>query len=177
MHFLDLKFIQFFLKVLFQIIKILFAIAIFISYNLQFYVAADIIWTYVYRSSKYLRSLNEKSTSSESLTSNNSSKSSSKMYSLIHNAFRSAMVVFTFCLAILVPKIDLFISLVGSIASSTLAIIIPPILDLVVFWPESNRSKPKLIKNILIILFGIYIFIAGTWVSMNDIIKYLMKSE
>jgi proton-coupled amino acid transporter len=92
---------------------------------------------------------------------------------LYENLFRIVLVVFTFSLAVNVPRIDLFISLVGAIASSTLAIIIPPILDIIVFYEASNRSKVKLVKNILIIIFGFYIFIAGTWVSVNDIIEYL----
>jgi proton-coupled amino acid transporter len=155
--------IDLFLKILFQIIKICFAIAIFISYNLQFYVAAEIIWSAILRSSNYLR------TQRLGL----SSSTQTKLYMLYENLFRIVLVVFTFSLAVNVPRIDLFISLVGAIASSTLAIIIPPILDIIVFYEASNRSKVKLVKNILIIIFGFYIFIAGTWVSVNDIIEYL----
>ena len=154
----------------------MFSIAIFISYNLQFYVAADIIWTYVLRSSKYIQSLKVRNGSFVNLTESQTSdlnRSASKVYNLIHNVFRSSLVIFTFLLAIKVPRIDLFISLVGSIASSTLALIIPPILDLMVFWKYENKTFLRLFKNVLIILFGIYIFISGTWVSMTDIINYL----
>jgi proton-coupled amino acid transporter len=95
------------------------------------------------------------------------------LYSLYENLFRIALVVFTFALAVNVPRIDLFISLVGSIASSTLAIIIPPIMDHIVFYESSNRSKMRLLKNVLIVLFGVYIFVSGTYVSLRDIVGYL----
>ncbi|CAF1034919.1 unnamed protein product [Brachionus calyciflorus] len=138
-------------SVLFQIVKILFAIAIFISYNLQFYVAADIIWA-------QMSDLN---------------RSASKAYNLIQNVFRSSLVILTFLLAIKVPRIDLFISLVGSIASSTLALIIPPVLDLMIFWKSSNKTLLRFLKNLCVIIFGTYIFISGTWVSLTDIVDYL----
>ena len=72
-----------------------------------------------------------------------------------------------------VPRIDLFIALIGAIASSTLAIIVPVLLDLIVFWPMNNYNKKQLFKDIVILIFGIYIFGAGTYTSMYDIIKYL----
>lgn len=82
------------------------------------------------------------------------------------------LICLTFALAIFIPKIDLFISLVGAVAGSMLALVIPPIIDLVLFWPMSGYSKFKLFKNILIIIFGIYIFGAGTYVSVSDIVDY-----
>jgi proton-coupled amino acid transporter len=161
---------------MFQVVKILFAVAIFISYNLQFYVAADIMWSGIYRSSKYLQEL--RSIDKDQIVINTASRSFSqnlkaKLYPLYENLFRVALVIFTFILAVNVPRIDLFISLVGSIASSTLAIIIPPIMDHIVFYESTNRSKLRLLKNVLIILFGVYIFVAGTYVSINDIVDYL----
>jgi amino acid permease len=155
-------------------------LAIFISYNLQFYVAAEIIWSYVYRSSKYLQSLtqntprvDEYSQLEETVNDTEINKSARKTINMIELIFRSSLVIFTFLLAVSIPRIDLFISLVGAVASSTLAIILPPILDLIVFWPQTNYSTLRLIKNILIILFGVYIFGAGTFVSFKDIINYL----
>lgn len=70
----------------------------------------------------------------------------------------------------------MFISLIGALASSTLAIIVPPLLDIIVFWNLENRSLVKLFKNVLIILFGIYIFLAGTYVSVSDIIDYFINN-
>lgn len=163
---------------LFQAIKIFFAVAIFISYNLQFYVAADIIWSSIYHSNKYLRSINSNSsllhlTSNEKLVAVKRSRFT--LYNLIENLFRSLLVLFTFMLAIKVPRIDLFISLVGAVSGSTLAIIIPPVLDLIVFWGDA-KSPLRLLKNLIIILFGIYIFGAGTYISVQNIIDYLKEN-
>jgi amino acid permease len=170
------------------VIKLFFALAIFISYNLQFYVAAEIIWAYIFNASKFLQELNLKengvnesraiSTETKPLNENSTKRKEPKFkwINVIENLFRCALVLFTFLLAIKVPRIDLFISLVGAVASSTLAIIIPPFMDFVVFWHGPNKSMLRCIKNVSIILFGIYIFISGTYVSVNDIIKYLINN-
>jgi hypothetical protein len=227
---------------LFQLIKIAFAIAIAISYNLQFIVAANIIWTY-FSSISYIKALaNESSSPNVSLTITNTSSTINtsdedeggdqtseedekkktkdlseseisdanseanlvlntvktksdfnesnmniwrkfmKKYSIseldiIENIVKTSLLILTFVLAILIPRIDLFISLIGAIASSTLALIIPPLLDLVMFWPESNFSKIKLFKNVAFIIFGIGIFGFGSFFSIKDIINYFIKGN
>ena len=163
-------------KPLFQAVRILFSIAIFISYNLQFYVAAEIIWSYVFKKSSYLQSLTVSKETSMRVESDTDrlivEKSASKVLNLIENVFRSCLVICTFLLAILIPKIDLFISLVGAVASSTLALIIPPFLEFLIVWKTPERTKFLVFKNVAIILFGVYIFFAGTIVSLKDIINY-----
>lgn len=208
--------------VLFQIVKVLFSLAIFISYNLQFYVAADILWSNIYRKSNYLQKsynysikFNKKSSKSTKaaapadttishddedgvVSSGTDDKahiienqaSASKVvtrgkmdcrslfnsYNILETMFRFVLVLVTFGLSVSIPRIDLFISLVGAVACSMMAIILPPIMDLVLFWKASNYSILKLVKDLVIILFGIYIFIAGTYVSIDDIIKYFKST-
>lgn len=41
-------------------------------------------------------------------------------------------------LAALVPRLDLFISLVGALSSSCLALIFPPLIDICVRWEEDT---------------------------------------
>lgn len=161
-------------NVIFQSVKLCFAIAVFITFNLQFMVGCDIIWSYVMRSSEYLKSFNRNNLlemEGQDAPINNN-RSTTKLY-IIENAFRTFFIVLAFSLAMVVPRIDLFIALIGAVASSTLAIIVPIVLDLLVFWPLNNYNKKQLIKNIIIIIFGIYIFIAGTYTSMYDIVEYL----
>jgi proton-coupled amino acid transporter len=140
----------------------MFAIAIFISYNLQFYVAADILWPRLCRSSAYLQSMRK------------NLSSAARLWALEH-IFRSALIVLTFCLAVTIPRIDLFISLIGSFSGSLLATIIPSVMDMIVFWPTCDYPKLKLAKNVMIILFGLYLLFAGTWISIGNIIAYIQS--
>lgn len=149
-------------KISFQVLKILFSIAIFISYNIQFYVAANILWSYLNSNVSYLKRLKERP---------------NKLFKFFEYLFRSLIICFTFLLAFFIPRIDLFISLVGAISGSMLALVIPPLLDLIVFLPTAKYPKIKIAKNILITLFGIYIFIAGTYVSVSDIIYYFKNKN
>ena len=87
--------------------------------------------------------------------------------------FRTFIIFVTFCFAIVVPKLDLFISLIGAVGSCTLAIVVPALLDLLLFWPMEGYSKIVLIKNSCIIIFGTYVFIAGTYISLRDIFEYI----
>jgi hypothetical protein len=138
---------------LFQIIKLLYSLAIFISYNLQFSVASNTIWEAI-QGTRFKKFKNS---------------------NIAHNLFRSFLVFLSFLFAICVPKIELFIALFGALSASTLAIIIPCILDLILFWPLSNYSVLKLTKNILLIIFGLYILFAGCYTSILDIIYFYKK--
>lgn len=79
------------------------------------------------------------------------------------------MFLFSFAggLSALVPHLDLLISLVGAFASSFLALIIPPIIELITF-----KCGPMIwLKNIVIVLAGILGFVVGTYSSLVEIGK------
>lgn len=143
-------------------------------------VGCDILWSYIVRNFKYIQSLsmtnNLLTRDGDANPNNGEAKNSAarKLY-IIENCFRTGMIIFTFVLAILVPRIDLFISLIGAVASSTLAIIVPASIDILIFWPKAGYPKKKLFKDIFIILFGIYIFVAGTYTSIHNIIDFFYK--
>jgi proton-coupled amino acid transporter len=60
--------------------------------------------------------------------------------------------------------------LVGAIASTALSVIFPPICETITFWPKNlGRYKWQLILNILIVIFGLYVFFAGTILSLSNI--------
>ena len=138
---------------------------------MQFYVAANIIWSFLCKKLVYLRNLKE--SARNSMIMEKRYDYSRKLLNLLENVMRASLVILTFLLAILIPRIDLFISLVGAIACCVLALIVPPVLDLLLFWRKSMRhSYIILLKDCFIILFGLYIFVSGTYVSILNIADY-----
>ncbi|XP_068141882.1 proton-coupled amino acid transporter-like protein CG1139 [Drosophila tropicalis] len=136
-------------EILAQVVKIFFAITTWISYALQGYVTAQIIWH------KYL-SKKIKDTSKHSL------------YELI---FRAVTVLLTFACAVAIPDLSVFLSLVGSFCLSFLGLIFPALLQISVHYDLGYGAfRYKLIINLLLLAFGIFGGAVGTYVSITDII-------
>merc|ERR1712113_813915 len=83
-------------------------------------------------------------------------------------ALRYLMVMLTFALAAAIPKLDLFISLVGSVSSSTLALMAPAVIDTVT--QDHRCTKIRAAKNAALFLVGFLGFITGSFVSVQNII-------
>ncbi|XP_064636410.1 proton-coupled amino acid transporter 1-like isoform X2 [Lineus longissimus] len=130
-------------------VKIMFPIALFISYGLQFYVPVCILWPPI------------------------EARISSPRWKVWGEyVFRTFLVLFTFALAAVIPHLELLISLIGALSSSSLALIFPPIIEIATYWPDNKlgRYKWMLWKDILIVVFGLLGFVTGTFVSLKEII-------
>ena len=70
-------------------------------------------------------------------------------------------------MALMVPDLDLFISLSGAICMSVLSIITPALLD------NTVRDCPKWVqaKNWILVIFGLGISIFGTALSVKELIS------
>ncbi|XP_012689828.1 proton-coupled amino acid transporter 1 [Clupea harengus] len=130
---------------MYQIVKLLYCFGILITYALQFYVPAEILIPQVVR------------------------RVSGRLELVVDLSIRVALVTFTCALAILIPELDLVISLVGSISSSALALIIPPLLQILTFHNEGLSWGVRL-KNSLISTVGLVGFVTGTYISIEQII-------
>ncbi|CAG2207895.1 PAT [Mytilus edulis] len=74
--------------------------------------------------------------------------------------------------AAVVPHLDLLISLIGAFASCALALMLPPIIEMLTLSMEHGQLPWwKLIKDILIVLFGFVGFATGTYSAVREIIK------
>ncbi|CAB3374933.1 Hypothetical predicted protein [Cloeon dipterum] len=132
-----------------QAVQIMIAIGVFLSYPLQCYVAIDIVWTQTLKP-----------------------KLMEKKYKVLlpfELGVRIALVVIPFGLAVAIPKLGLFISLVGALTLSIVAISLPPFMEIGTF--EHQRRGWRLIKNIALIIFGLLGLVTGTYVSIEDIVK------
>ncbi|XP_023568862.1 proton-coupled amino acid transporter 3 [Octodon degus] len=124
-------------------VKVMYSVGIFFTYALQFHVPAEIIVPLAV------------------------SQVSESWALLVDLAVRTALVCLTCVSAILVPRLDLVISLVGSVSSSALALVIPPLLEIVTFYPE-DMSYVTVAKDIVISTLGLLGCILGTYQAIYE---------
>ncbi|XP_011056048.1 PREDICTED: proton-coupled amino acid transporter 1-like isoform X3 [Acromyrmex echinatior] len=131
-----------------QCIKIAISLSILLTYALQFYVPIAIMWPGIvdrfgpFRWPVFTEIL-----------------------------FRSTMCFITFILAEAIPKLGLFISLVGAVSSTALALMFPPMIEMIVCWHNTNFGFFTITKDMIIILIGVLGFITGTYESVTSIVK------
>ncbi|XP_055910080.1 proton-coupled amino acid transporter-like protein CG1139 [Eupeodes corollae] len=137
-------------EILAQVVKIFFAVTTLISYALQGYVTADIIWNHY-------------------LIKKTSEKSNLVLYELL---VRACIVILTFLCAVAIPDLSLFLSLVGAFCLSILGLIFPALLELCCRYSTTyGKWKFHLVKDLLIVCFGIIGGIIGTYVSISEIVE------
>lgn len=129
----------------YQSVKIMFVVAIWITYALMFHVPMDVIEKWLEKRFRH-----------------------GKHWTFIYGT-RYAIVLVTFILAEAIPHLGLFISLVGSVSCSALALILPPLIDLLCAYPE----KPifRYVTSVCVCAFGLLGFFSGTSVSIKEIIQ------
>lgn len=75
-------------------------------------------------------------------------------------------------MAELIPNLGLFISLVGAVSSSTLALIFPPLINILTTYTYGyGKYRWQLFKDLGVMLFGAIGFMAGSYVSMRRILE------
>jgi proton-coupled amino acid transporter len=80
--------------------------------------------------------------------------------------FRSAMVLVTFAVANLIPKLDLLLSLIGAVCSTILALVLPPLIEFIIMPCDNNVSWWWLtLKNSIILIIAILGFLTGNRVK------------
>jgi proton-coupled amino acid transporter len=89
------------------------------------------------------------------------------------------LISVTVAIAVAIPQLGPFISLVGAVCLSTLGLMFPAIIELVTYWdsPGMGSYYWRLWKNFFIILFGILGFVTGTITSIEEIIREFGGTE
>ncbi|XP_043114673.1 proton-coupled amino acid transporter 4-like isoform X1 [Puntigrus tetrazona] len=128
-----------------QLVKVLYSLGVFVSFAVQFFVPAEILVPAVCERVR---------------------KSWRRAADL---SLRALLVCLTCVTAVLIPRLDLVISLVGAVSSSALALIFPPLVELVAF-PSQPPPPLLLLKDLSIAALGFVGFLTGTYVTLEEII-------
>ncbi|CAK9820626.1 Proton-coupled amino acid transporter-like protein pathetic [Anthophora plagiata] len=135
-------------EILGQTVKLLIALAVLFTYGLQCYIPLDIMW----------KSLKD--------------KCSHKYEGICETLFRILMVLFTVTIALLVPELEPFISLVGAVFFSILGVTIPATVETISCWEgHLGAHNWRLWKNMFLVVFSLLALAFGSWTSISDIIK------
>jgi len=144
---------------LYSATKILYSCVIFISFAVQFYVPITFLWP----------AFKDKFCPSTAHPVRN------ELF------FRYLLVALTGGMAILIPDLGDIISLVGALASSMLALILPPLIDSIILRHNQPLRKWQyvlvLTKNAMICCFGVMGMVVGTIISMEQLITDLSPSK
>ncbi|ELW64359.1 Proton-coupled amino acid transporter 3 [Tupaia chinensis] len=132
---------------LYQSVKLMYSIGIFFTYALQFHISAEIIIPFAI------------------------SQVAESWALFVDLSVRTALVCLTCISAILIPRLDLVISLVGSVSSSALALIIPPLLEITTFYSE-GMSSVTIAKDIMISILGFLGCIFGTYQALCELAQH-----
>lgn len=62
-------------------------------------------------------------------------------------------------------------NILGALSSSTLALIFPPIIEMVTFYPNYGKNNWMLWKDLFVLIFGVLGFVFGTYASVNQILN------
>lgn len=135
-------------EILAQSVRIIISLAILLTYALQFYIPVEIIWPSIHNMLGPI-----------------------KYPVFAELAFRTFLVLVTFTLAETIPLLDLFISLVGSVSSTVLALIFPAIVDLVTSHTVGKLTRFAIAKDLIIIMIGFLGMFTGGYESISSIAK------
>ncbi|XP_055592555.1 proton-coupled amino acid transporter-like protein CG1139 [Uranotaenia lowii] len=127
--------------------RVLSATAMIVTLGLSFYVPMQIVWEQVKQ------------------------RFSPKHHNLAQICLRFVIVIVLAGIAIGAPEIEPFVGLVGSLSSSILGVIVPATIDLVFRWPNGlGLLKWRLFKDTILLLFGTFVCVVGTYFSILDIV-------
>ncbi|KAL7010579.1 hypothetical protein ACKWTF_006281 [Chironomus riparius] len=132
-----------------QVVKLAIATGVLLGYAIQFFVAIQIMFPNIQKMNNF-----------------------SRTHALIGElTFRTIMVFVTLTVAILIPELDLLLSLIGAVCSTVLALVLPPLMEFILVSCEENQHKwHVIVKNLTILFISLLGFLTGGYESLTAIL-------
>lgn len=114
---------------------------VMLTYPLQLYVPVKIIWNAILNKYGHF-----------------------KHPTLMELCLRTFLILITVAVGESIPFVDLLISLVGSVCSTSLTIFLPPLLNIIIRYPKLTTTNEKtilIVKNVVIMIIATIIFFSG----------------
>lgn len=150
--------------ILSEMIKATVAVGILLTYPIQFHVAVDLIWWDLVASCGPFKHM--------------------VLYEIL---LRIALVLFTFIMATVVPRLNLFISLIGAMCSTTLSLVLPALCDISLRAcpQEDGRLVPssycaqifRYLMDVITLILAVIACFTGTFYSSKTIIEVFWQGE
>lgn len=80
-------------------------------------------------------------------------------------------LIISVLLAELIPRLALFIALVGAFSAASVSLVFPPILDLLVCYARGRISPSDWARNCSILAFGVLGTVTGTYAAVHEIVS------
>lgn len=129
-----------------QIVNVVIGLAVFFTFGLQFYVCIDIAW-------------------------NGIKERYQKNKIAAEYIMRTLMVIVCVALAIAVPTIIPFVSLIGAFCFSILGLMVPVGMEVLTFWDKGfGKFNWKIFKNVIVVFIGMLALIFGSKSAIVDIV-------
>ncbi|CRK91300.1 CLUMA_CG004977, isoform A [Clunio marinus] len=134
--------------ILAQCVKIAIALGVMLGYAIQFYIAINVMYPSIMRKFRF----------------------TDRHPYIGELLFRSFMVIITFAIAQLVPNLSLLLSLIGALCSTSLALVLPPIIEFIILSNEEEGvTWTLLVKNYSILIISLIGVITGGYESLSQL--------
>ncbi|CAB3403415.1 unnamed protein product [Caenorhabditis bovis] len=102
---------------------------------------------------------------------------------LSDKGFRVFWVMVTYLMAVLIPKLEIMIPLVGVTSGTLCALIYPPLFEMITFWTDwkgllTHRQRvTKIAINCVVISIGCFAIVAGLYANVHAIIQSFSQPD
>ncbi|KAI5700543.1 hypothetical protein M8J75_000277 [Diaphorina citri] len=140
-----------------QSVKVMLALAIFCTFALPQYIVYNIVWNC------YLKTRMEKNS----------------LATIWIYVLKTTICIITFAFAIMIPNLELFIALIGSLCLPFMAISLPALTDLITFWSSHHGLSKALFitKHVVIFLIAVVGCYTGVQASVREILIEVFKVQ